>query len=109
MLYRISLLKPYSECSVAVNLRTVERIALEKSKIEFYYNRSFLRSPSCVVRFEDHKRAVEVYDEIQRKIEKQIVQEIHDGKQTIRWDQPQPDLWAIQELESYQPQKAELK
>ena len=106
MLYRISLLKPYSEYSVSVNLRTVERIALEKNKLEFYYNRSFLRSPSCVIRFEDHKRATETYMDIHKKLEKQIIE---DNKRDIRWDQPQPDLWALQELESYQAEKVELK
>ena len=106
MLYRISLVKPFHESSVLVNLRTVERIALEKSKIEFYYNRNFLRSPSCVIRFEDHKRALQMYNEIQHKIENQIIQDV---KKEIRWDQPSPDAWAMQELESYEPQKAELK
>lgn len=111
MLFRIPLLKPFYattkyERSVLVNLKTVERIAIENNKLEFYYNRSIFRSPSCVIRFEDHKRAMEYYNEIHRKIENEEKKQVQSQ---IRWDQPSPDLWAMEEVESYQPQKIELK
>ena len=98
MLFRI----PFGKCeqSMLVNLKTVERVILRNSKIEFYYGSQTSRAPSCVAQFNDFHHATKVYAEITQKIGKM-------NPPLPRWDQPQPDLWAMGEVESYQPQKME--